>query len=167
MWIFSKCGFFSIVEKTEGQFQIRGRVKKDLENIVNGMNLVNRVLRSDGNDYQYRIIVNKEQMLAVMQWLGEQVDYSNFKSEIDSTPDQRDKHDAYHSIWGVMASKFGTGYGLSRSSHKPKNKSRAYVPDREKTFQLRYDEDYKRCSGCDSKILASRTECPFCLALQT
>ena len=33
MWLCTKHGFFSIVEKLPGEFHIRARVKRDIENL--------------------------------------------------------------------------------------------------------------------------------------
>ena len=38
-----------------------------------------------------------------MACLAATLDYDNFKSKIDRTPDQKSKLDAYHEIWSVMA----------------------------------------------------------------
>jgi len=34
MWLMTKHGFYSIVQKNPGEFHIRARVRKDLENLV-------------------------------------------------------------------------------------------------------------------------------------
>ena len=49
------------------------------------------------------LVVNKVEVLAALTCIGNEIDYSNFKSKIGKTEDQRDKLDAYHEIWGVMA----------------------------------------------------------------
>ena len=48
-------------------------------------------------------MVNKVEVLAALTCIGNEIDYSNFKSKIGKTEDQRDKLDVYHKIWGVMA----------------------------------------------------------------
>ena len=49
-----------------------------------------------------------KQALKVMQFLGDSLDYSNFKNTVARTPDQQAKHDAYpslteKSVRGVLA----------------------------------------------------------------
>ncbi len=106
MWLMTKHGFYSIVEKKSGEFHIRSRERKDLENLVRGIPLSNaQILESDTADYAFRIIVKKEDVLAVLNFLGETLDYDNFKDKVDRTPDQ--KHKPYHKIWGVMADALG------------------------------------------------------------
>jgi hypothetical protein len=34
MWLMTKHGFYSIVEKRPGEFHVRARVRQDLENLV-------------------------------------------------------------------------------------------------------------------------------------
>ena len=53
--------------------------------------------------YRFRIIVNAIQMCEIMEHLAQSLDYSNFKSMIDSLPDQREKLRAYHEVWATMA----------------------------------------------------------------
>ena len=56
-----------------------------------------------GADYRYRFVVNGEQLDRIFKALRESIDYSNFKSEIAATPDQRGKLHSYHNIWAEMA----------------------------------------------------------------
>ncbi len=44
----------------------------------------------------------------IMAFLGDHIDYSNFKDEIDGTPNQ--KHKPYHEVWSVLARALGA-YG--------------------------------------------------------
>jgi hypothetical protein len=37
-----------------------------------------------------------------MRFLGETLDYSNFKDTVARTPDQQDKHNAYAKVWHTM-----------------------------------------------------------------
>ena len=59
-------------------------------------------------DYGYRIVVGRDDVLRILQCLGETLDYSNFKGKIDHTPDQERK--PYHEVWQVMADALGA-YG--------------------------------------------------------
>lgn len=107
MWLATKHGFFSVVEKEEGEFHIRARIKGDLENLReltwrgHAMTLP-EIETWPAADYRYRIIVGREDAEATLFLLIRHIDYSNFKSEIAATPDQRDKLGAYHDIWHTM-----------------------------------------------------------------
>ena len=46
--------------------------------------------------------MGQQEIINIMSRLAESLGYSNFKSMIADTPDQRAKLQAYHSIWGVM-----------------------------------------------------------------
>ena len=107
----TKHGFYSIVQKRPGEFHIRSRVRQDLENLVQRAPLPGaQVHASDTADYRYRVIVGKDQVLAVMQFLGQTLDYSNFKNTIADTPDQEQKHHLYSKVWGLLSDAFGA-YG--------------------------------------------------------
>jgi len=103
MWLCTKHGFFSIVEKLPGEFHIRARVKRDIENLKALAEIKRAVISTPDADYRYRLVVNKVEVLTALTCIGNEIDYSNFKSKIGKTEDQRNKLDAYHEVWGVMA----------------------------------------------------------------
>lgn len=102
MWICSQWGFFSIVRKARGEYHIRGRVRKDMENLCGLVGLsYDQILETPG-DYRFRIIASDGMVLKVLADLGSSLDYSNFKGRIASLPDQADKLCAYHDLWSAM-----------------------------------------------------------------
>lgn len=101
MWIASKYGFFSIVEKENG-FHVRARVQHDLEELLAATGIAEQVQVWPGADYRYRIIVGAPAICKVFSTLSSSIDYSNFKSMIDATPNQRAKQYAYSDIWSTM-----------------------------------------------------------------
>lgn len=112
MWLMTKHGFYSIVQKQPNEYHVRSRERKDLENLSAAVPLPNaKIIETPQADYAYRIIVDKDKLLAILARLGETLDYSNFKGKIDSTPDQA--HKPYHEVWDVLANALGA-YG-----HKP------------------------------------------------
>ncbi len=114
MWLMTKYGFYSIVQKRPDEYHVRGRERKDLENLVAGVPLLKtEIAESADTDYAVRIIVRKSDVLAILNFLGENLDYSNFKDKIDRTSDQARK--PYHEVWHVLANALGA-YG-----RKPKN----------------------------------------------
>jgi hypothetical protein len=93
MWIYSKYGFYSIVFKEAEGFHVRSRVKEDLERI--GL----KPLESyKGSDYPWRAIVGKEEIERIFMVLGDSIDYPNFKGQIASDPEQRERVGIYHDI---------------------------------------------------------------------
>ena len=110
MWLMTKHGFYSIVEREPGEFHIRSRERQDLQNLVARMPLSpdTHIFDTPEADYAARIVTDRETVTSVMTHLAESLDYSNFKGKIDTTPDQR--HKPYHEVWDVMAKALGA-YG--------------------------------------------------------
>jgi hypothetical protein len=109
MWLMTKYGFYSIVQKTPGEYHVRSREMKDIENLVKHVPLPNADLKNTtGKDYAARIVVTADEVLAIVKFLSENIDYHNFKDKIDSIPDQR--HKPYHRVWTVLAEALGA-YG--------------------------------------------------------
>ena len=102
MWLFTKRGFYSIVEKKPGEFHIRARARKDLENLKQLAEIKRRIVLTRNADYRYRLVVNKIEVLAALASLAADIDYSNFKDRIAADPVQREKLHAYHEIWATM-----------------------------------------------------------------
>ena len=116
MWLMTKHGFYSIVEKEPNVFHVRSRECEDIENLVQGVPLpVAEILSDTGTDYRYRVIVGKDEVLKIMHFLGDTIDYSNFKDKIGATPGQTHKHHTYGEVWRVLADALGA-YG--RRGHK-------------------------------------------------
>jgi len=109
MWLFTKLGFYSVVQKGPSEWHVRARSERDLLNLVAGWPphfIKPEVQRSyAGSDYPWRIILTAPiEWMQVMIELAIGVNYPNFKAEIDASPDQCDKHNAYHTIWKTMIS---------------------------------------------------------------
>jgi len=73
------------------------------------------IQENEHTDYLARIVMGKNNVLKLMQFLCNSIDYGNFKDTIDGTPDQQRK--PYHEIWHIMADSLGA-YG-----RKPRSKS--------------------------------------------
>lgn len=103
MWIATKHGFYSIVQKAPTKFHIRARVRQDLENLRKQAGIDWDILEWPLADYRYRVIVDQKGFVEVMGALALSLDYPNFKSQIAATPDQRAKLDAFHQIWALLS----------------------------------------------------------------
>jgi hypothetical protein len=122
MWLMTKHGFYSIVQKKPGEYHIRSRVRKDLENLVQRVPLTEaKIHDTTGADYSFRVIVGQDDVLSVMEFLGNTLEYSNFKSHIDDLPDQAERHGVYSRIWGILSDAFGS-YGRSGKLNSLRNK---------------------------------------------
>jgi hypothetical protein len=118
MWLFTKHGFFSAVCARQGagergqpvdrnRVMIRARVRKHLEDLQNEFgDLLGdcEILDSPSADYAYRLFVPKAAWVEVLERLGEEVDYDNFKSEVARHQGRggADYEHALHEVWEVM-----------------------------------------------------------------
>lgn len=122
MWLMTKYGFYSIVQKKPNEFHVRSREKADLENLVKYVPLSEAEVSSSlSADYAYRIVVGKEEVLAILNFLGNTLDYDNFKDMIHRTPNQTHKHNSYADIWSIMARDFGAYGQAGRVAKKKMN----------------------------------------------
>ncbi len=111
MWLFTKFGYFAIVKDYENDeiFWLRARVEKDLENVLQLIDLENpKIIFKENADYKFRLKLLKEEYKKLMSILVENLDYSNFKSMMDDNADQRHKMFAYYEVYNVLAEHFDT-----------------------------------------------------------
>ena len=102
MWLATQHGFYSIVQKPAGQFHVRTRCKKDLENLIILAGLEAPMHHTTDGDYAWRIVVGQKEVSAIMAALATSIDYANFKNRIHDNPDQKDKLPAYSRLWSQM-----------------------------------------------------------------
>jgi len=103
MWLATKHGFYSIVQKPPGQFHVRARVRQDLVNLLDLVRKELEILDWPSADYRFRIIVQHRDLGEIMAALAVSLDYANFKNQIANSPDQRVKLDAFHEVWAILA----------------------------------------------------------------
>lgn len=106
MWLFTKYGFYSIVqdENDKNLFKVRARKKEDIEGLQKDVFGISesKIYEDKRADYRYRIFINSEKLTEIMIRLSNSLDYSNFKNSIYQNKVQKDKLDSYHQIWDVM-----------------------------------------------------------------
>lgn len=102
MWLATQHGFFSVVEKKAGEFHIRARCRKDLENLVALAGLTAPIINTPSGDYAWRIVVGQPEVLQALGGIGAAIDYSNFKNRIHDLPDQCDKSSIYSRLWSLL-----------------------------------------------------------------
>lgn len=103
MWLATKHGFFSIVQKSPGEYHVRARIRGDLENLIGLVNMDPQIHCWPGADYRYRMIVGESELSRIMANLALSLDYPNFKSQIARTPDQQAKLESFHQIWSIIS----------------------------------------------------------------
>ncbi len=89
MWIITKIGFFSIIQKpwniSTGTLTIRARVRSDLEGLKAYLTDMSDIVESEDSDYRFRSVAERGAVEAAMAALIADIGYSNFKSEVAVT----------------------------------------------------------------------------------
>lgn len=96
MWLILSDGFLSaVVDKQDPSIiQVRARRKEHLVKYFP----TKEVITHDNRDYQFRVIVNRDELQAMLAQYVTEMMYSNFK---DSTTD-KEYHNACYDVWHVM-----------------------------------------------------------------
>ena len=103
MWLCTKLGFYSIVQKRDG-FHVRARTKRDLENLCSAAKISPKIEDWPTADYRWRVrLDDMTDMNLVFDALMASITYQNFKSEVYSRPDQTQKRNIYNRLWQSMA----------------------------------------------------------------
>lgn len=102
MWLYTQHGFYSIVAHRDqpGRFLVRARRQVDLDNLRSIACLPAGSQSTPDADYHFRLTITAAELARVMTFLGNTVDYPNFKNRIAARPDQADRIHIYHAIWG-------------------------------------------------------------------
>jgi hypothetical protein len=126
MWIFSKVGFFSVVQADPRkdqplQLMVRARVADDLHALRSRYAPeLGPTLHNAGTDYPYRAIITREGWAVAMSQIALDLDYRNFKNEVEARQGPA-RHDLYAKVWGVM---YGAEGKLGQTGRAP-SKTRA------------------------------------------
>jgi hypothetical protein len=104
MWMFSKDGFFSVVQNeycSPGELAVRARCRKDLEAFCRATKTpAKKIIRTPKADYRFRVHVKRELWAAYAAAAAGAIDYPNFKNETCSGDLGRSL--AYHGCWASM-----------------------------------------------------------------
>lgn len=103
MWLFTKLGFFSVVQKQPGEtLTVRARLRGDLERLrAEALPELGPTTEGAGTDYRFRATVPAAAFGRAIGALAAGIDYSNFKSEVSRVRG----HEAaapLHDVWHVM-----------------------------------------------------------------
>ena len=111
MWIATKIGFYSIVQKQhhlrpngDKLFVVRTRTFDDLQRLIDviqpKLKQEIQIHEYEKSDYPYRIYLDtKEDLSTTLATLSETITYPNFKDEISDSDHQQEKADAYSQLW--------------------------------------------------------------------
>ena len=118
MWIFTKYGFYSPVCARQGRgrhgepvdtnrIMVRARVRAHLEALQKRCpDLLGQctIRETAGNDYRFRIFIEKRVWSLVLSQLADETDYDNFKSEVARHQGRAGAayESALHEVWSVM-----------------------------------------------------------------
>jgi hypothetical protein len=107
MWLFTRAGFFSVVDKKSqgrgvGEVCVRARIAADFDSLrkLYFPDMPDITFESN-TDYPYRIYVGKKQWAKVSALMSEDVTYDNFKSMVGKEQGY-DRSHLYGEVWGVM-----------------------------------------------------------------
>jgi hypothetical protein len=106
MWLFTTCGFFSVVEKPEDHgtemVTIRARVRADLEMLRDRyLPDLGPIRDTPENDYACRARVRRDSLGAALARLTQEIDYANFKGEVARRQGYA-REQIYHDVWETM-----------------------------------------------------------------
>jgi len=103
MWIFTKEGFFSVVQKPDQKrsdmVTIRSRDKRDLLNLAKVIGR-HAIVENGGTDYEFRLTCHKKSLKEFLANQVNEIDYANFKHEIQVRDQKRAS--VYSEVWVAM-----------------------------------------------------------------
>lgn len=106
MWMMTRYGMYSIVnnpDDPEFEVQIRARVRSDLENLQQRFGSLLKpyeILETPHADYACRIIMPQHEFALLSFLLAGDIDYDNFKGEVERTDPKRAV--IYHRVWAIL-----------------------------------------------------------------
>ena len=119
MWVFTNHGFYSIVkilDTNPEEFWIRSRRKEHLTTYFSE----ERIICTHATDYQYRVTINKEELIDIFTHLPQEIDYTNFKDSIQDKELKDAAHYVWHDIFGVLDERKGTmGFSQTQRTGTP------------------------------------------------
>jgi ADP-ribose pyrophosphatase YjhB (NUDIX family) len=106
MWLITPIGFFSIVQKpgdkANGTLTVRSRVRSDLAALKQHyLPSLGPIQESHDTDYRFRAVAPRAEVSAAMARLVDNLDYSNFKSEVGKKQGHK-RAGLYHKVWDVL-----------------------------------------------------------------
>lgn len=104
MWLFTVYGFFSVVRDGK-KMSIRARKRAHLEELLKRFSTRLKgvkILELPNRDYGYRILVDSVTWSMIAEDLAEEIDWTNFKSEVKQRGGDADYEHVLHRVWAEM-----------------------------------------------------------------
>jgi hypothetical protein len=103
MWVISKAGFFSVVQKAgEDGLTIRARARADLETLRRKyLPTLGEIIECDGTDYRYRARATHADFATALAAIVTDIGYPNFKNAVAATQGH-ERADVYHDVWRTL-----------------------------------------------------------------
>ena len=104
MWLFTKTGFYSIVEKPEDapRLTIRARDRGDLVRLKKHyLPEMSKIVVLKQSDYEFRAFAPRQAVARMMSRIASEINYSNFKDEIFREQGLA-RSSLYHRVWTVL-----------------------------------------------------------------
>jgi hypothetical protein len=103
MWLFTTCGFFSVVAHRDepDTIVVRARLREDLEALRVHHLPDMEIVEGGGTDYAYRAFVSRDEWEHIAQQLARGIDYPNFKTAVSERRGPDLAH-PYYEVWRVM-----------------------------------------------------------------
>jgi hypothetical protein len=105
MWLMTKFGFFSVVEKPEdkkiGAATIRARVRSDLEGLREYLPQMGEIQANVGTDYPFRARALKSELAVALSKIALDIDYNNFK-DVVAKKQGKSRASCYGKVWGIL-----------------------------------------------------------------
>jgi hypothetical protein len=95
MWIFTKDGFFSIVQHKDSPdyLMVRARVREDIQRAFGPGDIIEK----SGSDYRFRKTVPRVVVADYFSKAVSEIDYTSVKDEIDQG--EEDRHKMLYAVW--------------------------------------------------------------------
>ncbi len=113
MWLFTKFGFFSVVNKGDNdELTVRSRTKSDLDRLRNHyLPSLSPSRAHEGTDYPWRATTSPTALGEAMRVIAQDIDYANFKDEV-ALGLGKDRAKRYGKIWSAL-------YDMPDDLHEP------------------------------------------------
>lgn len=104
MWLMTRFGFFSVVQKNDdSHLTIRARVKSDLDRLRRHyLPQLSETVGHGGTDYPWRAAAAKKDFAEAMKRIAEDIEYPNFKNEVSLSLGSGRAH-RYGKVWTALA----------------------------------------------------------------
>jgi hypothetical protein len=113
MWLTTKLGFFSIIQKVppdDGDaavYHVCATARGDLENLLHALGFQRNILISPDADSRYRITAIQQEIFEILGVLTDTVDYDSLEAALTEIPSQRGRVAAWLRNGPVARGAFG------------------------------------------------------------